>query len=126
MNVKSLFSILVTIVTLNTGIYQSDKVVATTLSTSSVNFPMVTGNQQVIALMGKNTIYFGEGYQAEADDYHLNIKPKILKAAGNFAGRVGKNPDTKVINNIIVLTGTGDFKGKSFTTTLPAGDYLSK
>jgi hypothetical protein len=72
------------------------------------------------------TIYFGDGFQEDHDHFHKNIKPEILKKAGKFQGKVGKNPDIKVVNEKIVLTGTGSFKGKSFKTDLNASDFLGK
>lgn len=73
-----------------------------------------------------DNLYFGESYYADRQEFHSKIKKKILGAAGDYAKKVGNNPDIKVNSKKIVLTGTGDFKGKSFETGLAAGDYLLK
>ncbi|MGB7415978.1 MAG: RHS repeat-associated core domain-containing protein, partial [Thermosynechococcaceae cyanobacterium] len=73
-------------------------------------------------------IRFGDGYSAPSDAYHRSIKPNILKKAGKFQGKVGKNPDIKVVNGKIQLKGssTGPFKGKSYNTDLNASDFFAE
>ncbi|MDZ8070038.1 MAG: putative Ig domain-containing protein [Nostoc sp. DedQUE08] len=74
----------------------------------------------------RKDIYFGDGVKADSDVFHKDIKPNILSKAGKFQGKVGKNPDIKVVNGKIVLTGTGQFKGKSFKTDILASDFFGK
>ncbi|MDH6311931.1 hypothetical protein M2137_000690 [Parabacteroides sp. PFB2-10] len=59
-----------------------------------------------------------------AETFHRQIKPNILNKAGDFSRMVGKNPDVKIVNGKIKLTGTGSFKGKSFNTGLDAIDFF--
>ncbi len=73
-----------------------------------------------------DNLYFGESYYADRQEFHSKIKKKILGASGDYAKKVGNNPDIKVNSKKIVLSGTGDFKGKSFETGLAAGDYFLK
>lgn len=89
----------------------------------------IVGNDAVILqnfVAASDNLYFGESYYADRQEYHSKIKKKILGAAGDYAKKVGSNPDIKVMSKKIVLTGTGDFKGKSFITELSADDYLQK
>jgi hypothetical protein len=100
-------------------------------STAMVNARSTStvGNGAVILqnfVAASDNLYFGESYYADRQEYHSKIKKKILGAAGDYAKKVGSNPDIKVISKKIVLTGTGDFKGKSFVTELSADDYLQK
>jgi RHS repeat-associated protein len=69
-------------------------------------------------------IHFGSGVRAGAATSHSRIKPAILKAAGNFAGKVGKNPDIEVVRGSIRLIGQGPFKGKTLQTGLNASDFF--
>jgi hypothetical protein len=69
-------------------------------------------------------IHFGGGVRADAAIFHSKIKPAILKAAGKYQGKVGKNPDIKVVGGNIHLQGTGPFKGKTFKTGLKASDFF--
>lgn len=56
--------------------------------------------------------------------FHRQFKPEILKAAGDFANKVGKNPDILVEGGKIVLKGVGDFKGKIYKTTIEAASIF--
>jgi len=69
-------------------------------------------------------IHFGSGVRAGAATFHSRIKPEILKAAGRFEGRVGHNPDIKVVGGRIQLQGTGPFKGNTMKTDLNASDFF--
>ena len=73
-------------------------------------------------------IYFGDVFKENAVNFYKNIKGNILSKLGknNLAGRVGNNPDVKVVSGKIVLTGTGSFKGKSFKTKILASDFFNK
>jgi hypothetical protein len=66
----------------------------------------------------------GGGVRVGAATFHSRIKPAILNAAGKFRGRVGKNPDIKVVRGKIHLQGVGPFKGKTFKTDLRASDFF--
>lgn len=66
----------------------------------------------------------GDGVRVGAATFHSGIKPAILKAAGKFAEKVGKNPDIKVVGGKIHLQGVGPFKGKTFKTDLRASDFF--
>jgi hypothetical protein len=70
-------------------------------------------------------INFGDGVKSGAATFHSRIKPKILSAAGKFKGKVGKNPDIKVVRGKIHLQGTGPFKSKTFKTDLKASDFFN-
>jgi hypothetical protein len=61
-----------------------------------------------------------------AKTFHRFIKPRILKDAGSFEKTVGKNPDIHVVNDKIVLTGNGPYKGKTLTTNLNPNNYFPK
>ena len=77
-------------------------------------------------------IFLGEGFVTKSSVFHegKNIKKKILKKVGRdkFEGEVGSNPDVKIVNGKIVLTGTksSPFQGKSFPTQIPANDFFNK
>ena len=73
---------------------------------------------------GERLIHFGDKVTAGASTFHSRIKPAILKAAGKFQGKVGNNPDIKIVGGRIQLTGTGPFKGKTFKTDLSATDFF--
>jgi RHS repeat-associated protein len=72
---------------------------------------------------GTRLLNFGR-IAVDRELFHRQLKPKILKSAGDFERIVGKNPDIKVVGDKIQLTGTGTFKGTSFQTTLKASEYL--
>jgi RHS repeat-associated protein len=60
----------------------------------------------------------------DAEKFHRLIKPQILEKSGKFCKIVGRNPDIKIVDDKIWLTGTGPFKGKTFKTQLNAADFL--
>ncbi len=79
-------------------------------------------------LLGGKFLFFGK-YKVPKKDFHPSggggIKDDILTDAGEFRAKVGNNPDVKVDNGKIRLTGTADqFKGKTFNTDLDAEDYF--
>jgi len=69
------------------------------------------------------TINFGK-IKVSSEIFHRQIKPSILNSSGNFSRIVGRNPDIKIVNGRIRLTGNGPFKGKSFNTGLDASDFF--
>jgi hypothetical protein len=69
-------------------------------------------------------IHLGGGVKVGAATFHSKVKPAILKAAGDFQGKVGKNPDVKVVGDKIHLQGVGPFKGKTLKTDLKASDFF--
>jgi RHS repeat-associated protein len=69
-------------------------------------------------------INFGEGFTADSETFHRDIKPDILASAGAAEDIVGRNPDVRVVGGKIQLRGTGPFKGNSVTTDLDAGDFF--
>lgn len=68
-------------------------------------------------------MYFGK-IAVNREYFHRTLKGKILNQAGDYAKKVGNNPDIKVVGDKIQLSGTGPFKGKSFQTNLKATEYL--
>lgn len=70
-------------------------------------------------------LHLGDGVKVGAATFHSRIKPAILRAAGKFEGKVGKNPDIKVVGGRIQLQGVGPFKGKTFKTELKASDFFN-
>ncbi|MDJ0734379.1 MAG: hypothetical protein QNJ47_09950 [Nostocaceae cyanobacterium] len=71
----------------------------------------------------------GHSEDKKFDDFHREIKPKILKAAKKiqkYSHRVGENPDIKVDKDgSIVLVGSkrGKYKGKQLPTSLHVEDF---
>lgn len=68
------------------------------------------------------------GYPMPAD-FHMprtGTKATILRDAGDYQGRVGKNPDIDVRNGKIILKGTGSNKGKSYQTDLDPSWYFNQ
>ncbi len=96
-------------------------VLATAPSTTTL-----LNSKSTIILAAADNLYFGESYYADRQEFHSKIKKKILADAGDFQKKIGSNPDISVSKKKIVLTGTGDFKGKSFPTELSADTYLLK
>jgi hypothetical protein len=82
---------------------------------------------QFIAIVVDKKIRLGEGWWVWDSEFHPKgkdgIKKEILTNAGDFEGKVGKNPDVKVNNGVIELHGVGDKKGKKFVTDLKPEDY---
>lgn len=82
---------------------------------------------QFIAIVADKKIRLGEGWWVWDSEFHPKgkdgIKKEILTDAGDFEGKVGKNPDVKVNNGVIELHGVGDKKGKKFVTDLKTEDY---
>lgn len=74
----------------------------------------------------ERVINFGSGVKSGAATFHSQIKPSILSKAGKFSGKVGKNPDIKVVWGKINLQGVGPFKGKTFKTDLNASDFFGQ
>lgn len=73
----------------------------------------------------KKTINFGK-VKVNSETFHREIKPNILDNAGDFSRVVGKNPDIKLNNGTIDLTGarSGPFRGKTFKTGLKIEDFF--
>ena len=82
----------------------------------------------VIGAAGRATkiLRFGGGYKAEARAFHREIKPQILKAVGSFSGKVGNNPDVKIVDGIIHLVGNGPYRGRTMNTGLRALDFFGQ
>ena len=82
---------------------------------------------QFIAIIADKKIRLGEGWWVWDSEFHPKgkdgIKKEILTDAGDFEGKVGKNPDVKINNGVIELHGVGDKKGKKFVTDLKLEDY---
>jgi RHS repeat-associated protein len=77
----------------------------------------------------KKDIYLGDGYSNSDGSFHDVIKKKVLTAVGTkkYAYKVGNNPDIKVVNGEIILTGSREnarFKGKNFPTGLQAEEFF--
>ena len=72
----------------------------------------------------ERVLNLGGGVRVGAATFHSRIKPAILKAAGKFSGRVGRNPDIKVVGGKIHLQGVGPFKGRTVQTDLRASDFF--
>ena len=81
---------------------------------------------QFIAIVADKKIRLGEGWWVWGSEFHPKgkdgIKKEILTDAGDFEGKVGKNPDVKINNGVIELHGVGDKKGKKFVTDLKPED----
>lgn len=61
----------------------------------------------------------------DADHFHKNIKPNILKKSWKFDWKVGKNPDINVKNGEIILVWTEHrFKKQSYSTGLKFKDFI--
>ena len=86
-------------------------------------FPEMVEQVGKVAKKMAKSLHFGK-FKVAAEVFHRQIKPNILKKAGDFSKVVGRNPDIKLVNGKIKLTGTGPFKGKSFSTGLDAADFL--
>ena len=81
------------------------------------------GNNSVLVHNSCSVYIKGLGEVAN-EVFHRQIKPEILSKAGSFSKFVGKNPDISVEKGMIVLSGTGPFKGKTFKTILNASDFF--
>ncbi|UBM60052.1 hypothetical protein LAG90_05255 [Marinilongibacter aquaticus] len=70
-------------------------------------------------------LYFGR-IAVDRDVFHSTIKPDILKSSGSYKNIVGNNPDIKIVNGKIILTGTKNspYMGKSFNTKLNSLDFF--
>jgi hypothetical protein len=91
------------------------------------NNPLNVSSFLGVTILDDSKIRLGEGWWVWDSEFHPKgrdgIKKEILTDAGDFEGRVGKNPDVKVNNGVIELHGVGDKKGKKFVTDLKPEDY---
>ena len=101
------------------------------LLVKSVTTAPVKGGQAFSSLgaaangFSKATIFIKGVGNVSRQLFHQVIKPKILKASGNFTKAVGRNPDVFVENGKIFLKGVGEgFKGKTFPTGLNSFDFF--
>ena len=85
---------------------------------------VVSGAAGALGRKVEKTLHFGK-LKVAAEVFYRQIKPSILKKAGNFSKVVGKNPDIKLVNGKIRLIGIGPFKGKRLNTRLDATDFFN-
>ncbi|RZK47953.1 MAG: RHS repeat-associated core domain-containing protein [Pedobacter sp.] len=85
--------------------------------------PSVSGVMLAGAKSGSKYLYFGR-IAVNKDVFHRVIKKDILRNAGDYAKKVGSNPDVSVVGENIQLIGNGPYKGKTFQTNLKASEYL--
>ncbi|MBH2005014.1 MAG: RHS repeat-associated core domain-containing protein [Sphingobacteriia bacterium] len=79
---------------------------------------------QGLLFAGIPLLHFGK-ISVSRSLFHQTIKPSILKDAGTgFEKIVGRNPDIAVENGMVILKGTGPYKGKTFSTGLDATKYF--
>ncbi|GEM_PF-3770226 len=95
-----------------------------TLTLSTALLALKKGNTKGLVMLGGNKFIFIGGIKLVTETFHKTIKPNILKNAGDFSKTVGKNPNINIKSGNIILEGQGPFKGKTFTTSLKANDYL--